>query len=57
MVKQKKQGSLTRILRYAGNYKRLTVLGCVLSALSAVLGLIPYVCIWLVARSVLVLRE
>ena len=53
MVKQKKQGSLTRILRYAGNYKRLTVLGCVLSALSAVLGLIPYVCIWLVARSVL----
>lgn len=38
-----KESSLSRILRYAGNYKRLTILGCVLSAVSALLGLVPYV--------------
>ena len=50
---QKKQSSLSRILSYAGRYKNLTLLGCILSALSAVLGLIPYVCVWLAARNVL----
>lgn len=50
---QKKQSSLSRILSYAGGHKKLTLLGCILSALSAVLGLIPYVCVWLVARNVL----
>ena len=50
---QKKQNSLSRILNYAGRHKSLTLLGCILSALSAVLGLIPYVCVWLAARNVL----
>lgn len=50
---QKKQSSLSRILSYAGGHKKLTLLGCILSALSAVLGLIPYVCVWLAARNVL----
>ena len=31
----------------------MTLLGCLLSALSAVLGLVPYLCVWLVARTVL----
>ena len=52
-MKQKKQSSLARILGYAGGHRNLTLLGCVLSALSAVLGLIPYVCVWLAARNVL----
>ena len=52
-MKAKKQSSLARILRYAGRHKNLTLLGCILSALSAVLGLIPYVCVWLAARNVL----
>lgn len=52
-MKQKKPSSLTRILGYAGGHKNLTILGCILSALSAVLGLAPYLCVWLVARSVL----
>ena len=52
-MKQKKQSSLSRILSYAGGHKNLTLLGCILSALSAVLGLIPYVCVWLAARNVL----
>ena len=52
-MKQKKQSSLARILGYAGGHKNLTMLGCILSALSAVLGLIPYICVWLAARDVL----
>ena len=47
------KSSLSRILGYAGGHRYLTVLGCVLSAIAAVLGLIPYVCVWLVARDVL----
>ena len=53
MMTKNKECSLSRILRYAGNYKRLTILGCVLSAVSALLGLVPYVCVWLVARTLL----
>ena len=52
-MKQKKSSSLACILGYAGGYKKLTILGCILSALSAILGLVPYLCVWLVARSVL----
>ena len=52
-MKQKKQSSLSRILSYAGRHKNLTLLGCILSALSAVLGLIPYVCVWMAVRIVL----
>ena len=52
-MKQKKPNSLARILGYAGGHKNLTILGCILSALSAVLGLAPYLCVWLVARSIL----
>ena len=52
-MKPKKQSSLSRILGYAGGHKNLTLLGCILSALSAVLGLIPYVCVWAAAKNVL----
>lgn len=52
-MEQKKRSSLSRISGYAGRYKKLTVLGCILSALSAVLGLLPYVCVWLAARNAL----
>ena len=52
-MKQKKSSSLSRILGYAGGHRQLTLLGCLLSALSAVLGLVPYLCVWFVARTVL----
>ena len=52
-MKQKKPSSLSRILGYAGKHKNLTILGCALSALSAVLGLAPYLCVWQVARRIL----
>lgn len=52
-MEQSKKNSLTRILAYAGRHKFLTLLGCLLSSAAAVLGLVPYVCVWLVARDIL----
>ena len=52
-MNNKKQGSISRMLSYAGGHKALTILGCTLSGIAAVLGLIPYVCVWLAARDVL----
>ena len=49
----KKQSNLSRLLTYAGAHRGLTVLGCALSGFAAILGLIPFVCVWLVARDVL----
>ena len=49
----KKKSNLSRVLSYAGAYKRLTVLGCILSGIAAILGLVPFVCVWLVARDAL----
>ena len=46
-MKQKKPSSLARILGYAGGHRKLTILGCILCALSAVLGLGPYLWVWL----------
>lgn len=49
----KKQSNAARLLGFAGRYRTLTVLGCVLSGIAAVVGLVPYVCVWLVARDAL----
>ncbi len=50
--KKKKQNSLVRLMEYAGGHKKLTILGCALSGVSAVLAMAPYICIWFVARGV-----
>ncbi|MGE4549115.1 MAG: ABC transporter ATP-binding protein [Intestinibacillus sp.] len=39
-------------MEYAGGHKALTVTGCALSGVAAVLSLLPYICIWLVARGI-----
>ncbi|MDR2197447.1 MAG: ABC transporter ATP-binding protein/permease [Coriobacteriales bacterium] len=44
---------LLTLLRYAGAHRWQVVLGCVLSALSAILALVPYLCIWRIARDLL----
>ena len=49
----KKKKNLARLLDYAGNYKGLTVLGLILSAAAMVLGMLPYICIWLVIRQLI----
>lgn len=52
-MKKKKQGEVSVLLHYAGNYKGLTYLGLGLSAVAMILGMMPYICIWLVARDLI----
>ena len=52
-MKKKKKSDLAVLLGYAGSYKGLTFLGLGLSALAMVLGMAPYICIWLVARDLI----
>ena len=49
----RKRGAVSRLLDFAEQRKALTYLGCVLSAVSMVVGFGPYVCIWLVARDLI----
>ena len=48
--KERKRSDLSRLLDYAGDRKALTYLGLALSAVSMVLSMMPYICIWLVVR-------
>ncbi len=52
-MKEKKKSDVAVLLEYAGNYKGLTFLGLVLSAIAMILGMAPYICIWLVARDLI----
>ena len=51
--KEKKQNEISVLLGYAGKYKVLTFLGMFLSAVAMIMGMIPYVCIWLAARDLI----
>ena len=52
----KKQSDLSKLLAYAGPFRVLTVASRVLSALSALLALAPFVCIWRIIAEVLAVR-
>lgn len=52
-MKEKRQSDLSVLLGYAGSYKKLTFLGLGLSAIAMILGMAPYLCIWLVARDLI----
>ena len=52
-MKEKKKSDVAVLLEYAGSYKGLTFLGLGLSAVAMVLGMLPYLCIWLVARDLI----
>lgn len=49
----KKESNLKRLLRYAGGYKYLTIASWILSALSVLAALLPFVYIWKVIKEVL----
>lgn len=49
----KKKSSLSRLFEYAGNYKYLTVLSWILSAVSAWIALVPFYYIWKIIKEVL----
>lgn len=52
ILKEKKRNSIARLLDYAGGHKKLTILGCTFSGVSAILSMVPYICIWFVVREV-----
>ena len=52
-MEKQKNGELSRMFGYAGNYHVLTVLGCILSGISIILSMLPFVCIWLVIRDLI----
>lgn len=52
-MKEKKKSDIAVLLGYAGNYKVLTFLGLTLSGIAMVLGMLPYICVWLVARDLI----
>ncbi len=52
MAKQQK-GELSRMAEYAGKYRGLTILSCILSGTSTILSMLPFVYIWFVIRDLL----
>ena len=42
-----------RLMEYAGRFRVLSYLSLILSALSSVLALLPFVCLWRIIREVL----
>lgn len=49
----KKQSNLSKLFEYAGRYKYLTIASWILSAVSALVALVPFVYIWEIIREVL----
>ena len=52
-MKEKKRSDLSVLLGYAGSYKGLTFLGLGLSGVAMILGMLPYISIWLVIRDLI----
>ena len=55
-MKKKGNSSLAELLSYAGNHKILAYLSWILSVVSALLTLVPFVYLWLIIREVLAVR-
>jgi ATP-binding cassette subfamily B protein len=53
MKPEKERSWFSRLMEFAGHWKKLSLLGCALSAISAVLGIFPYVFIFFIIRDVL----
>lgn len=49
----KKNTEIKKMFKFAGNYHSFTVLACILTAISTVLSLMPFVCIWFVIKDIL----
>lgn len=49
----RKRNGLAALLAYTGNYRWLLFTGLVLSAVAMIMGMVPYVCIWLVAKDLI----
>ena len=52
-MKKQKESALQRTLSYAGSYRGLTYLSFLLSAATAVTGVMPFVYLWRIIKEVL----
>lgn len=52
-TKNKEKSALSELMRYAGNCKYLTYASWVLSAASAVIALLPFVCIFRIIQEII----
>ena len=52
-MKKKNNAELSRMFEFAGNRHWLTIVGCILSGLSTIFSMIPFICIWFVIRDIL----
>lgn len=50
-------GGKVTLMTFAGKYRYLTAAGCVLSGISAVIALFPYLCMWNVIKEVVLNRQ
>lgn len=50
---RRKRGGVGQVLFFTGRYRALTYLGCALSAIAQLLGFVPYIYIWSVARDLI----
>lgn len=51
-MKKTQPKGLGRLFELAENYRYLLILACILSGVSAVLSLLPFICIWFVIRDI-----
>ena len=52
-MKKKKQSSMSRLMEMDGNHKYFSYTAVVLAAVSAVLALMPFICIWRIIREII----
>lgn len=52
-MKKEKKNDVAALLQYSGSRRKLTFLGLILSAISMLLSMAPYICIWLAARNLI----
>lgn len=51
--KRRQRNPIMRLLDFAGGYKKLTILGCVLSGVNALCAIAMLVCVWFVLRDLI----
>ena len=52
-MKKKKESSMSRLMELAGNHKYFSYAAVALAAVSAVLALMPFICIWRIIREII----
>ncbi|WP_244833333.1 ABC transporter ATP-binding protein [Clostridium sp. BJN0001] len=51
-MESKQKSTLSKLMRFAGKYRFLIIFSIILSSISVVLSLVPFICIWFVIRDI-----